>query len=145
MKEQKHKMRCKRETLHERPFTKEAKIQPESFTGRDERWSESKNWILVGTASWKNSRWNGKSGYSVPHLEMGWSWQVTSINDNQPGQTFHETGNARKAWINLEVIKKNNLQKVLEQKNQHTQVSRNIDYCGSKRLDLKMNPSEDCL
>lgn len=65
--------------------------------------------------------------------------------NNQPGQNFHETGDASKAWINLEVINKNNLQKGFEQKNQPTQASRSIDYCGSKHLDLKVNPSEDCL
>lgn len=73
--------------------------------------------------------------------------------DNQPDcwkldqKAFHETRDARKAWINLEPANRNNLQRGLELKNQHVKVSRNLGYCGSKseHLDVKTNLSGDCL
>lgn len=54
----------------ERHSTKEAKRQPGSFLNRDERWSEGKTGILVGTASWKSPDGMGSLVAAFPI----WKW-----------------------------------------------------------------------
>lgn len=76
----------------------------------------------------KKSRWIEKSACSVPHMENEWIWQVTSVNDNQPvcnQRAFHGIWDARKAWINLKLGNRNNLQQRLELKKHHVKLSRN--------------------